>query len=219
MVVTPASATGVLPGALATAAEIRSNFPIALGLSTLAGLSTGLGGLVVVFYPDLSSHRLGLWQGAAAGFMVSVSALDLAPTALEDLSVWSAIPAFAVGFGGLLLLRAVIPEPDLARMALVKADDESSRAVLWSGLLTAMGIAIHNFPEGIAVCAASLRGFQFGAPLALAIALHNIPEGMVRSFNLCKLAPSVSPSSHANLHGHIHVSNPLVPCSLSFHRP
>ncbi len=185
MVVAPSGGSPGLSGVAANAAEIRSNFPIALALSALAGLSTGIGGLVVVFYPELSAHRLGLWQGAAAGFMISVSALDLAPTALADLSVFSALPAFCFGFFGLILLRAAIPEPDLARLALISEGDERKRSVLWSGLLTALGIALHNFPEGIAVCAASLRGLQFGAPLALAIGLHNVPEGIAVALPVC----------------------------------
>ncbi len=47
-----------------------------------------------------------------------------------------------------------------------------------SGILTAIGISLHNFPEGIAVYMAALRGAHVGIPLATAIALHNIPEGM-----------------------------------------
>eukprot|EP00241_Pyramimonas_parkeae_P023594 CAMPEP_0114287348 /NCGR_PEP_ID=MMETSP0059-20121206/6231_1 /TAXON_ID=36894 /ORGANISM="Pyramimonas parkeae, Strain CCMP726" /LENGTH=301 /DNA_ID=CAMNT_0001408425 /DNA_START=273 /DNA_END=1175 /DNA_ORIENTATION=- len=50
--------------------------------------------------------------------------------------------------------------------------------VLASGLITALGIALHNFPEGIAVFLASIKGGSLGLTLALAIALHNIPEGI-----------------------------------------
>lgn len=46
------------------------------------------------------------------------------------------------------------------------------------GLVTALGISIHNFPEGIAVYLACLKGMDVGLPIALAIAAHNIPEGM-----------------------------------------
>jgi ZIP family zinc transporter len=44
--------------------------------------------------------------------------------------------------------------------------------------LTALSISLHNFPEGIAVYLACLKGLEVGFPIAIAIAAHNIPEGM-----------------------------------------
>lgn len=46
-----------------------------------------------------------------------------------------------------------------------------------SGVVTALGIALHNYPEGCAVYLASLKSEAVGLSLAVAIALHNIPEG------------------------------------------
>lgn len=46
------------------------------------------------------------------------------------------------------------------------------------GILTAIGIGIHNFPEGLAVFMTSLSDTSMGIPLAFAIAIHNIPEGI-----------------------------------------
>eukprot|EP00798_Chlamydomonas_sp_ICE-L_P008617 gene8617-34060_t len=65
---------------------------------------------------------------------------------------------------------------------LTKADREQKREakkrVLMSGLITAIGIALHNFPEGVAVFLASMKSPAIGLSLALAIALHNVPEGV-----------------------------------------
>jgi len=52
------------------------------------------------------------------------------------------------------------------------------RQVLYSGIVTAIGISLHNFPEGMAVFLGSMKGLRVGVNLALAIALHNIPEGV-----------------------------------------
>eukprot|EP01097_Dermamoeba_algensis_P008904 TRINITY_DN6120_c0_g1_i1.p1 TRINITY_DN6120_c0_g1~~TRINITY_DN6120_c0_g1_i1.p1 ORF type:complete len:157 (+),score=28.48 TRINITY_DN6120_c0_g1_i1:567-1037(+) len=49
---------------------------------------------------------------------------------------------------------------------------------MMTGLITAVGLSFHNFPEGIAVYLASLKGLRFGVPLAIAISLHNLPEGV-----------------------------------------
>jgi ZIP family zinc transporter len=46
------------------------------------------------------------------------------------------------------------------------------------GLLTALAIGIHNFPEGIATFFAAMTDRTVGISIAAAIALHNIPEGI-----------------------------------------
>ncbi len=46
------------------------------------------------------------------------------------------------------------------------------------GMFTALAIAIHNFPEGLATFLAALHDPALGLPIAIAIALHNIPEGI-----------------------------------------
>lgn len=46
------------------------------------------------------------------------------------------------------------------------------------GLLSALAIGIHNFPEGMATFVAALHDTKVGIPIAIAIALHNIPEGI-----------------------------------------
>ncbi|NLL36261.1 MAG: zinc transporter ZupT, partial [Fretibacterium sp.] len=50
-----------------------------------------------------------------------------------------------------------------------------------TGVLTALAIAIHNFPEGIATFMAGLQDPGLGVPIAVAIAMHNIPEGIAVS--------------------------------------
>ena len=49
------------------------------------------------------------------------------------------------------------------------------------GLLTALAIAIHNFPEGLATFVSALRDTKLGIAIAVAIAIHNIPEGIAVS--------------------------------------
>jgi ZIP family zinc transporter len=44
--------------------------------------------------------------------------------------------------------------------------------------LTAIAIALHNFPEGLATFIATLAEPALGIALAVAIAVHNVPEGM-----------------------------------------
>jgi ZIP family zinc transporter len=56
--------------------------------------------------------------------------------------------------------------------------DIHQQELMRMGLFTALAIAIHNFPEGLATFLAALKDPSVGAAIAVAIALHNIPEGI-----------------------------------------
>ncbi|KAA8496633.1 Zinc transporter ZTP29 [Porphyridium purpureum] len=183
------------------------DYGYALTLTTLAGLATVLGGFIVAAQDAVTQHSLGIYQAAAAGFMLSVTAFDLIPEVFETAS--SKLVAAAYFFGGVIAFIAlgkVLPEPDLERFlkqaseyshggiapAATGCDTEdpsagdranehtraSRLAILKSGFLTTVAIAAHNLFEGICVCVASMDRKEFGIPLAVAIALHNIPEGI-----------------------------------------
>ena len=47
-----------------------------------------------------------------------------------------------------------------------------------TGLLVALGLGIHNFPEGMATMGAALQDTKLGLAVAVAIAVHNVPEGL-----------------------------------------
>jgi ZIP family zinc transporter len=58
------------------------------------------------------------------------------------------------------------------------AHHHHNKKLMRMGLFTALAIAIHNFPEGLATFLAALQDPSLGIPIAIAIALHNIPEGI-----------------------------------------
>ncbi|RZC49442.1 hypothetical protein C5167_017873 [Papaver somniferum] len=163
---------------------------IALALSMLGGLSTSLGALVVILNDAPNLKMLGLLQGFAAGLMLSISFLDLAHNAINSIGFLKGNVWF---FGGVIFFAIVssfIPEPTLAPAVDGKSKKKSGdaggkdmlnkhrRQVLFSGIITAIGISLHNFPEGMAVFLGSMKGLRVGINLAFAIALHNIPEGV-----------------------------------------
>ena len=58
------------------------------------------------------------------------------------------------------------------------SEEEKRKALNRAGVITAIALAIHNFPEGMATFAAALNDISLGISIAVAIAIHNIPEGI-----------------------------------------
>ncbi|KAL0460980.1 UNVERIFIED_CONTAM: Zinc transporter ZTP29 [Sesamum latifolium] len=169
---------------------VDSQVLIALALSLIGGLSTSIGALFVVINQAPNLKMLGLLQGFAAGLMLSISFLDLAHNAINSIGFLKGNLWFFAGVIFFAIVANFIPEPTIAPISDMKSKkkngDEGAkdimkkhrRQVLFSGIITAIGISLHNFPEGMAVFLGSMKGLRVGVNLALAIALHNIPEGV-----------------------------------------
>lgn len=166
-----------------------NNVLTAFVLTLIAGLSTGIGGIFAFFVSKKNSSLLALGLGFSAGVMIYISFMDILPQSQNILSEtfgklgqWIALIAF---FGGVLitaLIDNLIPEninphePHLAQEE--KASKELICKLKRTGIFTALAIAIHNFPEGIATFMAALNNINWGISIATAIAIHNIPEGI-----------------------------------------
>ncbi len=79
--------------------------------------------------------------------------------------------------------NAPLPDADMLQMKQIAdvqnpAHTAHNKKLMRMGLFTALAIAIHNFPEGLATFLAALEDPSLGIPIAIAIALHNIPEGI-----------------------------------------
>lgn len=78
---------------------------------------------------------------------------------------------------------APVPDPAAQAAGLPKGAGSGDRGaqdhkLMRMGLLTALAIGIHNFPEGLVTFLAALQDPSLGVAIAIAIALHNIPEGI-----------------------------------------
>lgn len=150
-----------------------SGLVIGLLLATLAGLSTGFGGLAVVVLGRPSPTVLSFALGLSAGVLVLISFVELLNGAIETLGFTTAIIPFFVGIGSIFAVDALFPHDYL------EEHQVGSAYLHRLGLLSALGIAIHNFPEGLAVLAGAISSPSLGVLLAVAIGIHNIPEGVV----------------------------------------
>ncbi len=179
-------------------------------ISLIAGMGTGLGGLIAVLSRP-SRKLFGFLMGITAGVMISLAFLELVNEAWLMAGYLTATIGFGLGAGFMLAVDFFAPHIRFGEREIRERDcDEQAEGagmrhgrrhqmglrfrrdrkfdpvLVKSGLLIAAGIAIHNLPEGFAVGAGFTRSPQFGLFIAMAILLHNIPEGIATALPLCE---------------------------------
>ena len=152
----------------------------ALLLSALAGLSTTLGSLLGILVRKPGPRFMAATLGFSAGVMILVSFVELLQGAIEAIGFAPSLLAFFGGMAGMFLIDALIPHDYLAERHRTE-EEAGNGGLLKTGLLVALGIGIHNFPEGMASFAGALKDPSLGVAIAVAIAIHNIPEGLAVS--------------------------------------
>lgn len=164
----------------------------AFALTTAAGLSTGIGSLIALLAKKTNTKFLSISLGFSAGVMIYVSMIELFDQASDLLqSVLGAkmgLTVTVLGFFGGMLLITIIDKliPQESNPHEVKTMESGNRAwkdpkMMRTGVMTALAIAIHNFPEGIAAFVSAQREPTLAIPVVFAIAIHNIPEGIAVS--------------------------------------
>lgn len=161
---------------------------IALVLSAAAGLSTGIGGLLGIFTKKTNTAFLTFALGLSAGVMVYISFVEMLPQSVELLTASFGarrgelyrLLFFLLGMGLIALIDKMIPEEENPHEAAnwEGAHENADKVLKRAGILTALAISIHNFPEGMATFVSALRGAEVALPIVFAIAIHNIPEGI-----------------------------------------
>lgn len=148
----------------------------ALLVSTIAGLSTILGALVI--FLKLKEKNINKFITASLAFslsiMIGISVTDLIPEStnilLLKLGITKGIICSALAFiTGIIIIKFLhkIMDKTVQKNDLYKL-----------GILNMIALIIHNFPEGIATFMSSYKDIELGLKLGLAITFHNIPEGI-----------------------------------------
>lgn len=152
----------------------------AILLSLLAGLATGLGGLIVVSMKKVSKRTLSFGLGLSSGIMVIIGIRDLFGKSIELSDYYLAVASFMAGALFILAIDYLVPHEFVHREEGIsrKGTGNKRSGLMAAGIIMALGITIHNIPEGMIVGAGYAAVPAFGIVLAFAIALHNIPEGV-----------------------------------------
>lgn len=157
-----------------------SSILIAFLFSLIAGISTGLGSLIAFFIKDLKRAHLSLFMGFSAGVMIQISFVELFFSAVIDAGFLYANIFLFLGALTIALIDFLVPHEYKEEHR--SEDERNHQELIRTGLLVSLGIAIHNFPEGLVTFFGTIKDPNLGFVLLIAIALHNIPEGVSVSF-------------------------------------
>lgn len=151
---------------------------LAFALTLFAGLATGIGSLVAFVAKRTNTKFLSFSLGFSAGVMVYISFMELVPEAGKVLNDLQLVLSFFGGIGLIAIIDFLIPEDENPHEIHLAEDMEKNVRLKRMGIMIALSIAIHNFPEGVAAFMSGMNSLDVGIPIALAIAIHNIPEGI-----------------------------------------
>ena len=166
------------------------NIIFALGLTVFAGLATGIGSIMSFLSKTFNPKFLAGSLGFSAGVMIYVSLVEIFVKAKDSLTAVHGIKAgniytviaFFSGIALIALIDKLIPSfenpHEIKNIKEKNLDPANNKKLFRMGLFSALAIAIHNFPEGLATFMGALSDPTLGISIAVAIAIHNIPEGI-----------------------------------------
>lgn len=145
-----------------------------LTYSFISGLLTGVGALLIMFFKSIKEEWISAALGFAAGIMVGLSTFSLIPHAIETGSILSVVAGFMVG--GIFLWLVDMAIPHIHKIDSEEGDKLNSFKKM--GYFIAIGIALHNLPEGLSIGASTGISMNVGIIIAVSIGIHNIAEGL-----------------------------------------
>lgn len=157
-------------------------------LTLIAGLSTGIGSIISLLTKTTNKKFLSVSLGFSAGVMIYVSMIEIFFKAKESLVLelgekigyTITTVSFFLGMLFIAIIDKLIPSDENPH-EIQNTKDKNNKKLARMGLFTALAIAIHNFPEGLATFVSALQEPSLAIPIVVAIAIHNIPEGIAVS--------------------------------------
>lgn len=148
----------------------------ALLISTLAGLSTMLGALVILI--KIKEENINRFITFSLSFslaiMIGISITDLIPE-----SFYTLLFKYGINNSIITLIITIISGVGvIGILNLLEKNNNNNNNLYKLGIINMLALMIHNFPEGVATFLSSINDINLGIKLSIAIMLHNIPEGI-----------------------------------------
>ena len=173
---------------------VDSTIIYAFLLTLFAGLATGVGSLIGLLSKKFNPKVLTIALGFSAGVMIYVSMVEIFAKANRSLAAVlgtknghiMTVIAFFTGMFFIAVIDKLIPSYENPHELNVEnkiqhASEKEKSKLMRMGAFSALAIAIHNFPEGLATFMTGINDPALGISIAVAIAIHNIPEGLAVS--------------------------------------
>ena len=150
--------------------------------TTIIGLffgtfGTTLGGILGVTLKRNSNIFLSFILSLASGFMTSIICFELIPEALGIRNIANVIIGVILGIIMMIFCDLIVEK----KFSINEKYKDNKNTLLKTGIIVSIGLAIHNFPEGLAIGSGFEASIKLGFALAIAICLHDIPEDRFQS--------------------------------------
>jgi ZIP family zinc transporter len=147
--------------------------------TTLLGLffgtfGTTIGGIIGVCFKNTSNKFLSFILSFASGLMLSIVCFDLIPEALKISNIFNSMVGIIIGIITMILCDVLVEK----KFNIGENKKYKKNSLLKTGIIVSIGLALHNFPEGLAIGSGFGASITLGYSLAIAICLHDIPEGI-----------------------------------------
>ena len=147
--------------------------------TTLLGLffgtfGTTIGGILGIVIKKNSNKFLSFILSFASGLMMSVICFDLIPEAMEIANIFSVLMGIVAGIIVMIICDILVQK----KFNTSRINKSTTSNLLKTGIIVSIGLALHNFPEGLAIGSGFGASLTLGYSLAIAICLHDVPEGI-----------------------------------------
>lgn len=152
--------------------------------TTLLGLffgtfGTTLGGIIGLKFKNTSNKFLSFILSLASGLMTAILSFDLIPEALQISPIINVIIGIILGIACMIICNTLVDKKFSNDSKIFRnVTKTNQKDLLRTGIITSIGLAIHNLPEGLAIGSGFGASLSLGYSLAIAICIHDIPEGI-----------------------------------------
>ncbi len=151
--------------------------------ATLLGLvvgviGTGFGGAIAAVIGRPGRRVSSVMLGFAGGVMLAIIGMNLFPEAIRRGGLLVTSIGFVLGVGLIYVLDIFVPHTHTKNPDDHEAQRRSPTRFARTAVLIGLGVAMHNFPEGVAVGAGYAAGSSFGLAVVALIFFQDVPEGL-----------------------------------------